>query len=392
MKRFPLFADIPENDWNDWKWQLRNRLDNNSDIKRFFPDLPKKEVEVFHRYIDRYNIAVTPYTLSLVELDALGNPVENDPIWNQFRFYCESEMTGFSDYDGLNENWEEPGEMPTPILHHKYPGRAIIRVINTCFGHCNYCYLTARVIDRTRSPQKIEKAKEWEASLQYLKDNPSITDILLSGGDPLMLSNSRLDSILSQLRQIPSVETIRMNTRVLTFNPFRLDGELVSLLSRHAVTALEVHISHPAEITDQFDRQLALLDSGNKRPLILWRAPLLRTINDSKEILKDLFLKLYKRRIRPYYLFHYAPFTLGRSTYGLSVKTGSKLLGSIRREIPGPAFPRYTLFHIGGKHDIPLEPGGTPEFIYATDEKGKPVIHFKNWMNEWVTYPDIEDN
>jgi lysine 2,3-aminomutase len=155
------------------------------------------------------------------------------------------------------------------------------------------------------------------------------------------------------------------------------------------VTALEIHVAHPRELTPEFDAALRLLDEGGLRPLVLWRAPLLAGINDDRETLRTLLVSLYERRITPYYLFHFAPHALGRTARGVGVAEGAALLRSLRREVPGPAFPRYALFHVGGKHDIPLDPGGSPEFRYERDEQGRPVVRFLNWRREWVTYPDV---
>lgn len=391
MKRFWKHAKVSETEWSDWRWQQRNRLDSDSDLKSFFPNVTVQQQEAFHSYIRKFNLAITPYVLSLIEYDGRLNPIKSDPIWNQFRFLKDNERSGATDYDGTQENWESSEEMPTPILHHKYPDRAIFRIINTCFGHCNYCYLTSRVLDKERQKEKTGDSADWNKSIDYLRANPQIRDILISGGDPLIMENDRIDRLLTGLSQIKSVQTVRINTRVLTYNPYRFDQELARIIKKHRVTALEIHIAHPRELSDVVDERLALLDEAGYRPLILWRAPLLYGINDSEGVLKELLVKLYQRRITPYYLFHFAPFALGRTAHGVSIRQGAELLSKIRREIPGPAFPQYALFHIDGKHDIPLDPGGTPDFVYARDDKDRPVVRFKNWKNRWVTYADVED-
>ena len=390
LPRFPKFRDVPDEDWRDWRWQLRHRLDWRAhDVRAFFPRLPAAAVQEFGAYAASYKVAVTPYVLSLVELDGDGNPKAGDPIWNQFRFLSPEECASAEGGQARPENWELPGELPTRILHHKYPDRAILRVVNQCFGHCNYCYLTARVLDREGSPARAGNADDWKRSLAYLRAHPEIRDVLLSGGDPLTLDNARLGKILRELRAIPSVRTIRLNTRALTFNPFRFDPELVALFRTHALTALEIHVVHPRELTAELDGALRLLDHGGHRPLVLWRAPLLAGINDRRETLQALLAGLYERRITPYYLFHFAPHALGRSARGVTVAEGAALLASLRRHVPGPAFPRYALFHVGGKHDIPLDGGGSADFRYEQDEQGRPVVRFYNWRREWVTYPDV---
>lgn len=388
--RFPKFRDVPDEDWRDWRWQLRHRLDwRTRDVRSFFPNLPDPALAELRAWATRFKLALTPYLLSLVELDGDGNPASGDPIWSQFRYLAREEYAEDEAGQPREENWELPGELPTPILHHKYPGRAILRVVNQCFGHCNYCYLTTRVIDREGSPSRAGGADDWRRSLDYLRANPGIHDVLLSGGDPLILGNARLGRLLRDLRAIPSIRTVRLNTRALTFNPFRVDRDLVALLRAHEVTALEIHVVHPRELTPELDAALRLLDEGGLRPLVLWRAPLLAGINDDRETLRALLVALYERRITPYYLFHFAPHALGRTTRGVSVAEGAALLGSLRREVPGPAFPRYALFHVGGKHDIPLDLGGSAGFRYEQDAQGRPVVRFLNWRGEWATYPDV---
>jgi lysine 2,3-aminomutase len=391
MKRFWKHTEVPENQWSDWRWQQRNRLDSHSDLKSFFPNIAIPQQQAFRSHIQKFNLAITPYALSLIEYDDRLNPAESDPIWNQFRFLKDDERSGATDYDGTQENWEAPEEMPTPILHHKYPDRAIIRIINTCFGHCNYCYLTSRVLDKNRQKGKVGDSADWSKSLDYLQANPQIRDVLISGGDPLILENDRIDQVLTDLARIKSIQSVRINTRVLTFNPYRLDQGLAQVIKKHRVTALEIHVAHPRELSETVDERLSLLDESGYRPLILWRAPLLYGINDSEDVLKELLVKLYQRRITPYYLFHFAPYALGRTAHGVSVRRGAELLANIRREIPGPAFPQYALFHVGGKHDIPLDSGGTSEFVYTLDDKDRPIVKFKNWKNKWVTYADVDD-
>ena len=135
--------------WTNWKWQLKNRLDHRYDIRNYFPNLSDENVQEFKSYCKEYNFAITPYLLSLIELDDMGNPCDNDPIWSQFKFHDTTNKQGYSDYDHITENWEDNKEMPTPILHQKYPGRAIIRLVSNCIGYCNYCYLTKRILDES---------------------------------------------------------------------------------------------------------------------------------------------------------------------------------------------------------------------------------------------------
>ena len=368
---------------------MRNRLAGDSDLTEYFPNISARENARFKEYAGKFNLGITPYTLSLIKLDANLNPAAGDPVWKQFKYLSRRELAGNCGYDAVHVNWELSSEMPTPILHHKYPGRALLRVVNSCHGYCSYCYLTKRTLDVTEKRHFCFSGAVWRKSLAYLRGRPEISDVLISGGDPLVLPNKSLAKVLSEVSAIPSVKTIRLNTRVLTFNPYRIDNELVAILKRYRVNVLEIHLSHPNEITEAFDRALAKFDENGYRPEILWRSPLLKGINDSKAVLKKLLLELYSRRIVPYYLFHCAPYSLARKYYGTSIERGIRLLKSLRREIPGPCFPRYTLFHSTGKQDIPQDTSGTKEFIFARGRQQPPYVKFLNWRGRWVTYPDI---
>jgi len=390
MNRFWKYRNIPDSKWENWRWQLANRLKNNSNLKEYFPYITESSLLDFNAYVKKFSIGITPYTLSLVKLESNLNPVADDPVWNQIKYLPLNKLCSQYDYDGIQSNWELSEEMPTDMLHHKYPDRAIIRIVNCCIGYCSYCYLTKRILDIGSKKQMTRDKTSWSKTISYLKRHKEIRDILISGGDPLLLSNVQLDSLLSDLTKIKSIKSIRLNTRSLTFNPYRFDRELVKIFKKYKLNSLEIQVGHPREITDTFDDVLSLFDDIGYRPQLLWRAPLLKGINDSYEVLEDLFLKLYVRRIMPYYLFHCSPYSLGRSIFGTSIKKGIEILSRLRRRVPGPAFPRFTLFHIQGKQDIPLEIKGTPNFQFLNDSKGKPIVRFKNWKGQWVIYPDVE--
>jgi lysine 2,3-aminomutase len=392
LKRFWKFQDVAPEQWTDWRWQQRNRLSSQSNILSFFPQLPAEGQHSFAAWARRFNLGITPYLLSLMETGVDHTPLEDDPLWNQFRFHEGSAAADIlQTRETQEERWELPEEMPTSILQRTYPDRAVFRLVNTCFGFCNYCYLTARVLEREQSQKRVAGAAEWEASLKYLRAHPQVRDVLLSGGEPLLLDNERLERVFFDLSRIESVRTVRINTRVFTFNPYRVDRDLVRLFKKYRLTAMEIHLAHPREITEVVDERLALFDEEGYRPTILWRSPLLQGVNDSEEVLTELLFKLYERRIIPYYLFHIAPFTLKRSSHSLSIRKGAELMRRIRRRVPGAAFPRYTLWHLTGKQDIPLEPEGTPTFVYTQDEAGHPIVRFLNWKKEWVTYPDVAE-
>ncbi len=324
MRKFWKFLKISDIDWEDWRWQLKSSLRNSNNIKDYFPNMESSNIESFSKYCQKFNFTITPYTLSLIEMDENHNPQQKDPIWEQFRFLSDEEIGGDFSYNGYNINWEVPGEFPTPIIQHKYPDRAIIRIIDKCFGYCNYCYLTGRVLDRNKKKANFNSKKVWLDTISYLKNNQHIRDVLISGGEPLLLDNDRIEKIFYDLRQLQNIKSIRLNSRFVTFIPYRLDEDLIKIFKKYHLTVLEIHIAHPREINEIFDKTIEKFDDYGYRPIIAWRAPLLKGVNDSCEILEELFLKLYTRRILPYYIFHYAPYSLGRRRLGVSIKRGGR--------------------------------------------------------------------
>ena len=377
-------------DWTSWISQMKHRVTNAEELRAFYPGLSPDEIALFDSYSKRFRVAITPYFLSLIGQEH-NAPKPDDPLWMQVRNYEVNDDLHFAAYNNIQMNWELSEEMPNSLIHHKYPDRAILRVVDSCFCFCSYCYLTHRTLDRKKKNQE-PFGSRWEQALHYLRSNPAIQDVLISGGDPLLFPNSRVAEILKDIRSVSSVQTVRLNTRALSFNPFRFDDELIEIFKEFRLTALEVHFSHPNEITKEVDQALLRMDQSGYRPLLLWRAPLLKNINSSAEILRTLLLNLYERRILPYYLFHYAPYILSRNELATSVRDGVRLMKGLKRTIPGAAVPRYTLFHPTGKQEIPLENEGTPEFQYCVDPaSGACSVRFKNWRNEWVEYPDLPD-
>lgn len=174
MKNFWKYREAKNEYWTDWKWQAKNRLTNNSNISDFFPNISNSEKALFSEYSQKFNLSLTPYILSLIEIDGNLNPLVGDPIWNQFRWLPLDRLICEDGYDGVTKNWELKKEMPTNILHHKYPDRVILRITNSCIGYCNYCYLTDRTLD-------INKKKTLSNRKKKLGKNIKISEETLSG-------------------------------------------------------------------------------------------------------------------------------------------------------------------------------------------------------------------
>ncbi|MEK6892648.1 MAG: radical SAM protein, partial [Nanoarchaeota archaeon] len=302
-----LAIAVNESEWKDWKWQQRNSLHSAKQIKRFFPNFPEEELSQINEYDQKRRWGITPYTLSLMSRDKEGNPSHSDPLVKQtfplrgFRIDVSKDS-----YDGSNEsNWELPHDMVTPIMQHKYTNKVIIRAPNSCLGYCGFCFEVARVEDKTTKKGSVND-QLWKQSMDYVRTHLEVIEVILSGGDPLLSNNDTLEGRLSDIRSIQHVKAVRVHTRALTFNPFRIDEKLIGLFKKYRVNALGVHVCHPNELTEEMNRALNLFDNLGYGSIIkLGQTPLLRGINDDSEVLKELFMKMYSGfNIKPYYLFH----------------------------------------------------------------------------------------
>jgi lysine 2,3-aminomutase len=319
-----------------------------------------------------------------MDVDETLSPTPDDPIWMQ---YVPHLLTNESDpIDLLDENWEEPKDMVTPILQHKYPNRANFRIQNSCLAYCMYCFEAKRVLASEQIKEGYSQSL-FKDSVEYVRRHPEIEEIVLSGGEPLVLNNEKLGHVLSQIRSIRSVRAVRIQTRALSHNPFRIDDGLLDLLGEYDVTAMGIHVSHPVEITQEFCEAIARLQSLPHPPLLLPQIPLLKGINDSLEILRSLLLQLYVLKTKPYYLLHSMPFTASPESLRTSVQKGVQLMRQLRRHFSGPAVPEYVIVHHAGKHTVPIELAGSDEFRYLGD-----MVEFINWRGDWCRYENPKDS
>lgn len=377
-----LAIAINYEEWNDWRWQQKNSLCSANQIRRYFPNFPQSEIQQISQYEQTKRWGITPYTLSLMQTDEHGNPNPKDPLVKQLfpiRGFCLDDAV---DSYGGGINWEIPNEMPTRILHHKYTHKVIIRTTDSCLSYCGFCFEVARIADKQKHSQRA--CNEWQKSIDYIKQHPEIKEVIISGGDPLLLDNGALKERFSSIYTLPQVRVVRIHTRALTFNPYRFEKGLADIL-RNSTHAIGFHFTHPNELSKEVtDRIEGLEYSGIKFSMI----PLLKGINDDKDTLEELFMRLYENGIKPYYLIHCFPEIQGASHFRTSVRKGVELMNLLKRRISNIAMPEYIIPHHQGKHTVPLEPNGTPEFQYIKDDQGNPIIRFKNWKGNWETYLD----
>ena len=361
----PVWNGISEREWNDWRWQLKNRIVTLDQIKAVI-DLVPEEVEGIQQSKGRLAMAVTPYFVSLMDP---ANP--NCPIRRQAIPRIEENHLSKSD---MVDPCGEDKDSPVPGLVHRYPDRVLLIVTDRCAVYCRYCTRRRLVGAHERSISE----GNFDEALKYLRPHRKVRDVLLSGGDPLLLENERLEEFLSRLRAIPHIEILRIGTRVPVSLPQRVTPGLVRMLKRYHPLMMSIHFTHPKEITDAVKKACGdLADAGI--PLGS-QTVLLKGINDKPSIMKKLVHELLKIRVRPYYIYQ-CDLAMGTEHFRTSVTTGIQILEKLRGHTTGYAVPTYVVDAPGGGGKIPL----APDYLIAR-EQGKIVL--KNYEGKIFEYPE----
>lgn len=329
--------------WRDWKWQLRHcikDLDTFETLLNISLATPLRQQ--FQKIVQKFPMAITPYYLSLIDTDDL----ENDPIFKQsFPVVNEIIVQKTEMLDPLHEDKDSPVEG----LTHRYPDRVLLLVSNRCAMYCRHCTRKRRVGDKDTIPSKEQIGK----AIEYIKHSPQIRDVLLSGGDPFLLSTEYLDWILTELRKIEHVEIIRIGTRTPAVLPYRITDELIAMLTRHHPLWINTHFNHPREITMSSKTALRkLADAG--MPLGN-QTVLLSGINDCPRIMRSLVQKLVANRVRPYYLYQ-CDLSEGLSHFRTPVGKGIEIMESLIGHTSGLCVPTYVIDAPGGGGKIPVMP------------------------------------
>jgi lysine 2,3-aminomutase len=361
----PLWRGVSEREWNDWRWQLRHRITTLEQIKEVV-DLIPEEIEGIKNSKGRLALAVTPYFASLMD------PVNpNCPIRRQAMPRIEE--CHLSKYDMVDPCGEDK-DSPVPGLVHRYPDRVLLLVTDQCAVYCRYCTRRRLVGSSERSITQ----GNFEEVLKYLRSHRKVRDVLLSGGDPLLLENERLEEILSRLRAIPHIEILRIGTRVPVTLPQRITGGLVRMLKKYHPLMISIHFTHPKEITDRVKKACGELADGGI-PLGS-QTVLLKGINNKSQIMKKLVQELLKIRVRPYYIYQ-CDLAMGTEHFRTSVATGIQIIEKLRGHTTGYAVPTYVVDAPGGGGKIPVEP------VYVVS-KGKGKIVLKNYEGKVFEYPE----
>ncbi len=335
-----LFADVSAKDWNDWRWQVRNRIETLDDLKKYIK-LTHEEEEGVARCLESLRMAITPYYLSLIDLENPFDPVRLQAVPTAKELHR-------SDADLLDPLHEDT-DSPVPGLTHRYPDRVLILVTDQCSMYCRHC--TRR---RFAGQKDCEvQTNRIDKYIEYVAAHPEVRDVLLSGGDALLLSDEKLESIISRLRAIPHVEIIRIGSRTPVVMPQRITPELCAMLKKYHPVWLNTHFNHPNEITPDSRRACEMLaDAGI--PLGN-QSVLLAGVNDCVHVMKRLVHELVKIRVRPYYIYQ-CDLSMGLEHFRTPVSKGIEIIEALRGHTSGFAVPTFVVDAPGGGGKIPVMP------------------------------------
>ncbi len=351
--------------WSDYKWQLRNRVDslNELESRLRLSDVERAGVLLAG---NKLAMSITPHFFNLIDPDDPDCPIRRQVIPRL--------EEGWNAPEELSDPCGEDSHMPVPGLVHRYPDRVLFLVTDRCASYCRYC-TRSRVVSGV-GEQHLET--QWEAAFRYLERTPQVRDVLLSGGDPLLFPDDRLDRILTRLRSIPHIQFVRIGSRIPIFLPQRITPELCELLRKHHPLFISIHTNHPRELTTEVRDALGrLADAGI--PLGN-QSVLLRGVNDSVEIQKALVHKLLMCRVRPYYLYQ-CDLINGSSHLRTPVSEGVEIIEGLRGHTTGYAIPQFVIDGPGGGGKIPINPNYMVESV-----PGK--VTLRNFEGKIFEYPD----
>jgi len=360
-----LWPEVSQADWDDYKWQLRNRVDSLADLESRM-DLTDEERAGVLLAGTKLAMAITPHFFNMID--------KNDPDCPIRRQVIPRIEEGWTAPEELADPCGEDSHMPVPGLVHRYPDRVLFLVTDRCASYCRYC-TRSRVVSGV-GEQHLET--QWEAAFRYLEKHTEVRDVLLSGGDPLLFSDAKLDKILTRLRAIPHIQFLRIGSRIPIFLPQRITPELCAMLKKHHPLFISIHTNHPKELTTEVRDALGrLADAGI--PLGN-QSVLLRGVNDSPEIQTALVHKLLMCRARPYYLYQCDLIT-GSSHLRTPVSEGVDIIEQLRGHTTGYAIPQFVIDGPGGGGKIPVNPN------YVVDSSSGKVT-LRNYEGGIFDYPD----
>ncbi len=365
--RAPFWQDVPAEKWTDWRWQMSHRLNSLDELAQVV-NLTDSERQALQTN-NLFRVDITPYFASLMDPDDIHCPVRKQII------PTSREIVPFEAM--MEDSLAEDKHSPVPGLVHRYPDRVLMLITTQCASYCRYCTRSRIVGD----PGETFSRQEFDAQIAYIEQTPQIRDVLLSGGDPLVLAPKQLDMILGRLRAIPHIEIIRIGSRVPVFLPQRVTDEFCEMLAKYHPLWMNIHVNHPKEITPEL---AAACDRLSRAGVPLGnQSVLLAGVNDSVHIQRQLVHELVKIRVRPYYLYQ-CDLVKGAGHFRTSVSKGIEIIEGLRGHTSGYAVPTYVVDAPGGGGKIPV----MPNYIIS-QAPGKVVL--RNFEGFITTYAEPLD-
>lgn len=339
-KDIPLWKDVTEEQWNDWQWQVKNRITDIETLGQVI-DLTEKEKEEISSVLAKFRMGITPYYASLMDPKDHKDPIRMQAVPTGFETHVSS--------SDLEDPLHEDDDSPVPGLTHRYPDRVLFLITDMCSMYCRHC--TRRRFAGSKD-SGIGKDR-IDACIEYIRNTPQVRDVLLSGGDALLVSDERLEYIISELRKIDHVEIVRIGSRTPVVCPQRITDDLVNMLKKYHPVWLNTHFNHPNEITPESTEACRkLADAGI--PLGN-QSVLLRGINDSVRTMRTLVHELVKIRVRPYYIYQ-CDLSLGIEHFRTKVAKGIEIIEGLRGHTSGYCVPTFVVDAPGGGGKIPVMP------------------------------------
>ena len=367
-RRYELFPNVTDEQWNDWKWQVKNRIETLEDLKKYVTLTPEEE-EGVKKTLQTLRMAITPYYISLIDPNNPDCPVRKQAV-----------PTGKETYQSpadLLDPLHEDEDSPVPGLTHRYPDRVLLLITDMCSMYCRHCTRRrfAGQKDGESAIDRIDKA------IEYIAKTPQVRDVLLSGGDSLCVSDERLEYIISRVRAIPHVEIIRLGSRTPVVCPQRITDDLVNMLKKYHPIWLNTHFNHPQEVTKEAAEACAKL--ANAGIPLGNQTVLLRGVNDCVNTMKKLMHELVKMRVRPYYIYQ-CDLSMGIEHFRTPVSKGIEIIEGLRGHTSGYAVPTFVVDAPGGGGKTPV----MPQYVIS-QAPGKVVL--RNFEGVITTYTEPTD-
>lgn len=345
-----------------WQKMIRNSISTVDHLVERF-NIQRETAEKLDEF---FQARINPYYLSLIRF-------EGDPIWLQ----CVPDVKELEDIDAPEDPLKEDDMSPVPNITHRYPDRALFLVTSQCGLFCRFCTRKRKVGDQSKISMRT-----LESAFQYLEQHTEISDVILSGGDPLMLTDTMLEKILIRLREIKHIQIIRLGTKMPCVLPHRITPQLCDMLKKYHPIYCNTHFNHPWEITEESKKACAMLvDSGIP---VGNQCVLMKGVNDNADTMKELMKGLLAMRVRPYYIYQ-ADLTKGANHFRTPLKVGMEIMDKLRGHISGLAVPHFVIDAPGGGGKIPM----LPEYVISQDENKVVLRNFKYNIYE---YPDVRDD